>query len=252
MGVVWSTLPIKDTRRPIPQEPSMLAHLFDLWDTNGDQNLSVVEICTGLRRQTDASLLKLPLLMFARTVHCFQAVMADQLNPEWQMYDFKEFQEMVYTATVEELEDDTQFIQTYGNVAYLEKILPQQATEQANATHKKTQKKKKKKKKKTKRRKTKETTATAAAEYDGENVTTRMQKIFQEWDENNDEVLSVEEMKVALERNKGRTEPPILEEVERNNVVEYIHSLEVCGEHLEWHSLDGQEFENLCSKHLME
>jgi hypothetical protein len=79
-------------------------------------------------------------------------------------------------------------------------------------------------------------------------VTTRLAKVFQDWDDNNDTVLSLLEIKTALAQPEGSSS---LSAAERQNIVDYIVDLEARDENLDWHSLELEEFEELCSKHLL-
>jgi hypothetical protein len=255
MGVVWSTLSPKATTRPVNQEPTFnYEHLFNLWDVDKDQTLSVAEICWGLRNQTPNSTLQLPLLMFARVCRYFELFVQSGKNPDWHMYDYNEFKELLYTETVEEA-NDPGFIATYGNVEYLEQILPEKDMEQCNnptkmdtldETNQDNKKKKKKKKQKNKKKKKKKKKDRLV--FGGKNVTTRLAKVFQDWDDNNDTVLSLLEIKTALAQPEGSNS---LSAAERQNIVDYIVGLEARDENLDWHSLELEEFEELCSKHLL-
>jgi len=233
MGVVWSDHPPRATKRESQEERTDLLNydrLFQLWDIDKDNSLSVLEICWGLQNQNEA--VRLPLLMFARVVRHLELLVESNENPDWQLYDAEEFKQLLFSPAPGE-KGDAYFVTRYANVEYLNGILPDKPRSREQATRSSAI---------NNNRRNTPSPDMEDLSYDGRNVKTRLELVFESWDVNGDEVLSVSEIRSALRKSAGATHDQHLSEQERNDMISYIRNLEESGEELDWQELDFRDF----------
>ena len=72
----------------------------------------------------------------------------------------------------------------------------------------------------------------------------RVEKVFDSWDENGDGSLSALEIKTALEREESEGSS-LLHEKEIRAVKRFMDSLEASGKSLDWQYLDPDEFREI-------
>ena len=207
--------------------------------------MSVVEICWGLRRQNDQITRSLPLLMFARLVRHLEVLLDTNENPDWHMYDSVHFKELLFVPASGEA-GDPYFVTRYATQEYLESILPAHSMEvdQIGKSQKQS------KHNLHSNDNSNGTKKLSIQEFDGKKVKTRIEKVFEAWDTNDDKCLDIQEIRTALRNSAGKTEPPVLTEGERGDMVEYIRTLEEQNENLSWHELDIEDFEKIVTRHL--
>ncbi len=249
MGVDWSTVAEKAFAPRSAAEPSRinLKKLFRSWDTDGDGMLSILEICWGIRRAPSdtGSYVEqmLPPLMLARIIKRLEVITTEDKNPDWQFLDMKAFQELLFTAVPDEAADNDAFLTKYSDLELLEKILPQDSLERSPdvETTEKSKKKRRRKKKGDKKKKKDEGTKS------------RIVRVFESWDTDNDGTLSVQEIKNALAQEDSQVNgednssvrESLLKPGEMSEVKKYIADLEASGETLGWLYLDPAEFQEI-------
>ena len=257
--------------------------LFASWDVNGDDCLTVLEICWGLRarfRETSEGAEeggngaisnaaqtqpKLPLIMYARIMAHLEDITENDMNPEWQFFDTDEFRALVLTPAPEEIDPlnpnaRADFIRKFCAPGYLETILPAESLEPAPTSAEPPHA---------------EGGAAAAdkAEEESPPEKGRLERVFDSWDADGDGCLSVEEIRAALSSGTGlpQQQPETAEsgpgvelsgdaaakeggaqltEAELALMQEYIGRLEMSGENLEWQYLDAEEFQEIVMDNL--
>ena len=253
LGVIWSELPPRATSRSgtitAPAPATISSTLFDEWDVDNDGTLSVTEICWGLRRQ-DQGASQLPPLMFARVVRRLEMLLEENENPDWHMYDADEFNSLIYLPVSEEKADPS-FSEQYGTTDYLEKILPEKSMEKDSAAvaPASTRRRQQSSAAATKKNKLKlKPPLTEEEQLYGKftKKTSRLERFFNQWDVNSDGVLSLQEIKSALQE---RTTSNLLHEIEKKNITEYLEKIHSSEVQLDWHDIDFEEFQDICVAH---
>ena len=250
LGVVWSELPPRATSRSGTKTAPVRATstLFDEWDVNNDGTLSVTEICWGLRRQ-DQGAPQLPPLMLARVVRRLEMLLEVNENPDWHMYDADEFNSLIYLPVSEE-EANPSFSEQYGTTDYLEKILPEKSMEKDSAAvaPASTRRRQQSSAVGTKNKLKLKPPLTEEEQLYGKftkKTSSRLYRFFNQWDVSSDGVLSLQEIKSALERSTSN----LLHEIEKKNLTEYLEQIHSSMGQLDWHDIDFDEFQDICVAH---
>lgn len=221
--------------------------LFESWDDNQDGSLSVLEIVRGLRGgNTNRGVTR---RMIARIMWYLEDLTNSGQDPDWDFKDREEFWDLLNRCPPGEATDPTGFLEAYGDVALSDRFLPNLGALALEKPQEGIDDKHKKKDAVPGNRIVVPNAAEISSEgYDDtadvEIVKSRVERVFESWDADDDGSLSVLEIKRALERERA-DEESLLKEKEIGKVVEYMAKLESSGENLEWQYLDLKEFQEI-------